>query len=150
MTDDVTPLFTDLVLEVFQFNGRLLAVGDRLSAPVGLTSARWQILGALDAGPLPVSGIARTMGLTRQSVQRTVDVLMCEGLVESRPNPEHKRAYLVALSADGRRALDRVSALQRDWAAVVAEGIAPHDLSRALEVLRTLRSRLEAGEGEGP
>jgi hypothetical protein len=37
---------TDLVLEVFRLNGRLLAAGDRLSKTVGLTSARWQVLGA--------------------------------------------------------------------------------------------------------
>lgn len=150
MSRDATRLFTDLVLEVFQFNGRLLAAGDRLAAPVGLTSARWQVLGALDEGPLPVSGIARAMGLARQSVQRTVDVLMAEGLVESRPNPEHKRAYLVALTGAGRQTLGRISVVQREWAAAVADGLDPADMARALEVLRALRGRLEAGEGETP
>jgi hypothetical protein len=32
--------FTDLVLEVFRLNGRLLAAGERLTKPHGLTSAR--------------------------------------------------------------------------------------------------------------
>jgi len=39
--------FTELVLETFQFNGRLLAAGDRLAKPLGLTSSRWQVLGAI-------------------------------------------------------------------------------------------------------
>ena len=30
--------FTELILEIFQFNGRLLAAGDRLAKPLGLTS----------------------------------------------------------------------------------------------------------------
>ena len=72
---------TDLVLEVFRLNGRIIASGDALVARIGLTSARWQVLGAiaLQAGPAPVVRIADAMGLTRQSVQRTVDALAEEG-----------------------------------------------------------------------
>jgi DNA-binding MarR family transcriptional regulator len=66
---------TELMLEVFRLNGRLLTAGDRLARPFGQTSARWQILGALEAEPRTVSDIARIMGLTRQSVQRTADRL---------------------------------------------------------------------------
>jgi hypothetical protein len=34
--------FTELILEVFRLNGLLLEAGDRLTHPVGLSSARWQ------------------------------------------------------------------------------------------------------------
>ncbi|MEM7211572.1 MAG: MarR family transcriptional regulator, partial [Pseudomonadota bacterium] len=37
---------TALILDVFRLNGRLLLAGDRLVSELGLTSARWQILGA--------------------------------------------------------------------------------------------------------
>ena len=40
---------TDLVLDVFRLSNQLIAAGDRLVAPLGLTSARWQILGAIVA-----------------------------------------------------------------------------------------------------
>ena len=61
---------TDLVLEIFRLNGCLIASGDALVAKIGLTSARWQVLGAIamQAGPAPVVRIADAMGLTRQSV----------------------------------------------------------------------------------
>jgi len=54
---------TDLVLEVFRLNGRLIMAGDALVARIGLTSARWQVLGAiaLDTGPAPVVRIADAM-----------------------------------------------------------------------------------------
>jgi hypothetical protein len=61
---------TDLVLEVFRLNGRLLAAGDRMTRPSGQTSARWQVLGAINPEPRTVAQIARVMGLARQSVQR--------------------------------------------------------------------------------
>jgi hypothetical protein len=38
---------TGLILEVFRFNGRLLVAGDRLVSDLGLTSARWQAMGAI-------------------------------------------------------------------------------------------------------
>lgn len=147
--DPLAAAFTDLVLETFRFNGRLLAAGDRLAAPVGLTSARWQVLGAIEAEPLPVSDIARAMGLTRQSVQRTVDVLAAEGVVTFADNPRHRRAKLVRPSPSGRAMLEKVGVLQKAWAREIAEGMDEAALRAALAVLGELRCRLDrAEEGE--
>ncbi len=38
---------TDMILTMFRVNNLALTSGDRLVAPLGLTSARWQILGAI-------------------------------------------------------------------------------------------------------
>ncbi|MGD0850664.1 MarR family winged helix-turn-helix transcriptional regulator, partial [Bradyrhizobium sp.] len=94
---------TDLVLEIFRLNGLLIASGDALVADIGLTSARWQVVGAiaLQQGRAPVAHIANAMGLTRQSVQRIADELARAGIVEFRDNPHHKRARLVTLTAKG-------------------------------------------------
>ena len=80
---------TGLVIEVFRVNGDLLATGDAMVHDLGLTSARWQVLGAiaLSPVPLPVAHIARNMGLTRQAVQRNVDDMRADGLVRLEPNP---------------------------------------------------------------
>ncbi len=138
--------FTKLILSLFRLNGVLLAEGDRLSAPEGLSSARWQVMGAIDAGPDTVSGIARRMGRTRQSVQRTVNDLLAVGAVTLRPNPHHRRARLVDLTQDGRRALDHVSARQRVWAAMTAAGMGVERLNDAVAVLDEVRHRLEGVE----
>jgi len=79
--------FTRLILEAFRFNGCLLAAGDRLTQDLGLTSARWQVLGAIDEGPLPVAQISRNMGLSRQAVQRSPTNLPLAGLSPSRTIP---------------------------------------------------------------
>jgi DNA-binding MarR family transcriptional regulator len=84
--------FTQLILETFRFNGRLLAAGDRLTKKLGLSSSLLQALGAIDEVPLPVAQIARNMGLTRQSVRRTANVLKDKGFVEFQENPNHQRA----------------------------------------------------------
>jgi DNA-binding MarR family transcriptional regulator len=142
-------VFTELVLEIFRTNGRLLATGDRLAMPVGLTSARWQVLGAIDGGPLSVAQIARDMGLTRQSVQRLANVLAAEGIVSFAGNPAHKRAKLVQLTPRGRAMLDRISCIQVDWARQMADGFARGELQSALTTLRSIRQRLEQAAAAG-
>jgi DNA-binding MarR family transcriptional regulator len=136
---------TDLVLEVFRLNGRLIAAGDALVGRIGLTSARWQVLGAiaLQAQPLPVVRIADAMGLTRQSVQRIVDALAQDGLVAFRDNPHHKRAKLVALTAKGDALFRSAMRLQKPWAARLAARLDRASLETALGVLKALRARLE-------
>jgi DNA-binding MarR family transcriptional regulator len=47
------------------------------------------------------SQIARRVGLTRQSVRRTVDLLEAEKVVERVPNPDHRAAELVRLTSRG-------------------------------------------------
>ncbi len=140
--------FTQFVLDIFRLNGLLLAEGDRLGADIGLTSARWQIMGALTDGARTVPQIAREMGLTRQGAQRTVNVLLDEDIVELRPNPDHKRAKLVQLTGEGRRRLDRVSDRQKQWANAVSESIATADLEIAVQVASALRAALARGLAE--
>jgi DNA-binding MarR family transcriptional regulator len=135
--------FTALVLEIFRLNGRLLAAGDRIGKPHGLTSARWQVLGALAGAPRTAAQIARAMGLARQSVQRLVDAMRADGVVASEVNPEHARARLVALTARGRRLYDAVMAGQVAWANATANGVAAGEIARACRTLATLRRHLE-------
>jgi len=136
---------TELILETFRCNGRLLAAGDRLVAELGLTSARWQVLGAIALSPTvePVARLARNMGLHRQGVQRIVNELEKEGLVEFRPNPHHRRANLVVLTARGKAIYEEADRLQIPWVNALSEGIASEDIALATRVLRSLRKRCE-------
>ena len=136
---------TGLILETFRFNGRLLAAGDRLTKPVGLTSSRWQVLGAIEGGPLSVAQIARRMGLARQNVQRLANALEAEGIIEYASNPDHKRAKLVCLTERGRSAMEELGGVQELWANETTAGIAAAEIEGATEVLRRLRLRLEGG-----
>ena len=133
--------FTALVLEVFRFNGRLLAAGDRLGEPLGLTSARWQVLGAVEQQPLPVAQIGRNMGLARQSVQRVADALEGDGLIQYEPNPDHRRAKLVCLTEAGRKAAKRIGNLQAEWANGISSDVSAEQISKAVAVIRKLSER---------
>src|SRR5262245_62418381 len=94
-----------LMLDLFRLTSLLLTAGDRLVSSLGLTSARWQILGAIvDAErPEPVAWLARNLGANRQNVQRIVNDLERDGLVAFETNPHHRRAQLVVLTGKGRQ-----------------------------------------------
>ena len=136
---------TDLVLAVFRLNGRLLAAGDHLVSDLGLTSARWQVLGAIAhaPSPQPVAWLARSMGLNRQGVQRIVNEMREDNLVELRPNPHHRRAHLVALTKHGESAYAAASRLQTPWANALAKGLDGEELAAASRIIKALSERLE-------
>lgn len=137
---------TELILEVFRLNGRLLSAGDRLVSGLGLTSARWQVLGAIAfaGAPQPVAHIARNMGLTRQAVQRVVNELEAEGFLTFAPNPHHQRAKLVGLSKSGATAFQAAAKRQAPWANRLAQRISAKDMRAALGVVREVSTRLDA------
>ncbi|HEV7264935.1 MAG TPA: MarR family winged helix-turn-helix transcriptional regulator [Falsiroseomonas sp.] len=150
MADSPRDLATALILETFRLNGRLLATGDRLVADLGLTSARWQVLGAvaMAAHPGPIAHVARSMGLARQNVRRIVGDLVEAGLLQLAPNPHHRRAPLVLLTEGGSAVFAAASARQAPWAEALTAGLEPDAIRTALAVARTLRERLEDPEPE--
>jgi DNA-binding MarR family transcriptional regulator len=138
---------TQLILEVFRLNGSLIAAGDRLVADLGLTSARWQVLGAIALSPTsePVARLARSMGLHRQGVQRIVNELVEEGTVTLADNPHHRRARLVRLTKKGEALYRSAERRQRPWARKLAKATGLKATVSAQVVLKAVRDRLEAG-----
>ncbi len=129
---------TDLVLEVFQLNGQFLQAGDRLTRPFGLTSARWQVMGAvyLAGQPLTVAQIGRRMGLSRQAVQRIANDLEKLGFCSFAPNPDHARAKLVLLTDKGQDTLTTLNRAQEQWVTELGKGLDEKAISNALTLLR--------------
>jgi DNA-binding MarR family transcriptional regulator len=141
-----------VVLSTFRANGLLLAAGDVLSAEDGLTSARWQVLGAIVLAdrPLTVPQIARRMGLTRQSVHPTVQRLVGAGLLELMPNADHRRSQLVRLTQAGSAKYAAIDARQAAWVNRLAAGIGRTELATAARVLDQLCRRLENNGAASP
>ena len=140
---------TGLILDLFRLNSLLLTAGDRLVARLGLTSARWQILGAIAYAerPQPVAWLARDLGANRQNVQRIVNDLHKDGLVVFETNPHHRRAQLVVLTDKGRQAFGAAMSLQVPWVNSLSDGFLVKDIEAARRVMTALRKRLE-GNGE--
>lgn len=141
-------VMTNLTLDIFRLNNLLLNAGDRLVTGLELTSARWQILGAIARAEhsQPVAWLARNMGANRQNVQRIVNDLHDQGLVLFEVNPHHRRAQLVVLTEKGRKIYDAAMGLQAPWVNNLTEGLTLRDLEVFKRVLFALRARLEASQ----
>lgn len=139
-------LVTALILDVFRLNGQLVLAGDRLVEKLGLTSARWQVLGAIANAERAesVAWHARTMGVHRQGVQRIVNDLRNEDIVEFRPNPHHKRAQLVVLTSKGQKLYLDAMSLQAPWVNSLSDGLSLKEISTAKSIIEHLKKRLEA------
>lgn len=137
-------LLTDIMLMVFRINGRLLDGGDRLGAALNLTSARWQVLGAisLSASPVTVPVIAEMMGMTRQGAQKQVNKLEDDGFIEKRTNPRHQRSPFYVLTAQGAESYARITALHTGWANALASGLTATELGATLDLLNRFDQRL--------
>ncbi|MFF5975250.1 MarR family winged helix-turn-helix transcriptional regulator [Streptomyces sp. NPDC012769] len=134
-------------LGVFRLGGQFLAVSERLAGPAGLTAARWQVLGAVLREPLPVAGIARVMGITRQSVQRVADLLVRDGLAVYEPNPAHRRAKLLAPTEAGRAAIGRIDPGHAELAARLMRELGGQDaFDETVRVLERLSEAMDALE----
>jgi DNA-binding MarR family transcriptional regulator len=96
----------------------------------------------MSPSPQTVADIARSMGLTRQSVQRIANDLMHSGLLDRVENPRHVRAPLMRLTARGNEAYDAAAVRQVPWAEQLAHDIPIGNIQTAVSVLRELTDRL--------
>ncbi|WP_327094268.1 MarR family transcriptional regulator [Nocardia vinacea] len=135
-------LFATAAITSFQLNGQFLTIAEELAAPAGITAAWWQVLGAVLREPLPVAGIARAMGITRQSVQRIADLLVDKGLAEFQPNPAHRRAKLVAVTDTGREAIKRINPQHAVMAKRLAAKLGPDQLALTAHLMTQLSTAL--------
>jgi DNA-binding MarR family transcriptional regulator len=139
-----------IVADIYELAGRLRARGEHIAAAIGQTQARWQVLSAASGEPaLSVPQIARRLGLSRQAIQRTADLLVGEGFAAYADNPDHKASPHLVLTKAGRGALTRLTRHARAGNEALAAHLSSTDLAALRRDLRTLLEATKAStEGE--
>lgn len=135
----------ELILGLFRANNLLLGWGDKLVADLGLTSARWQLLGAIAFAdhPQPVAWLARDLGASRQNIQRIVNDLVRDGFVALEPNPHHKRAHLVVMCPKGKRAYEQAVQRYENQISALFDGVSGRQAKAAIETIIGIRANLQ-------
>lgn len=112
--------------------------------PLGLTFARYQVLGMLRwSGPMTLGAVGRSLWITPATVTSAIDRLENAELCRRVAHPTDARATLVEITAKGRKRFDRaVTRLNDDLFATT--GL---DLGE-LEQLVALIGKLRAVEGD--
>ncbi|WEO92938.1 MarR family transcriptional regulator [Streptomyces sp. FXJ1.172] len=89
-------------------------------------------------GPMTVPQMGRAQALSRQFVQRMVNDATAHGLVESAPNPAHKRSSLIRLTEQGQVAITTVIDRERAVLRQVGGDLTDAEVDACLRVLSRL------------
>ena len=136
-------LLSGLAKTVLRLNGQFVAIGEELARPAGLTASWWLVLGSVLSAPRSVAEIARDVGVTRQSVQRTADILVARDLAVYRPNPAHRRAKLLAPTDRARNAIRAIAPGHRAYAELLAAEIGVEEAERVYAALLRLSESVD-------
>ncbi len=132
--------------ELIRLNGRLKSLFHAPRREAGLGDSELGVLNAVVEAEHPptVPQIGRSFGQPRQLVQRAANSLIDMGLLETMPNPDHKRAVLLRATERGvalKREIDRVADAR---AADLAGGMDAGAIREATQALGAIRRQLEA------
>jgi DNA-binding MarR family transcriptional regulator len=132
-----------LIGEILRTGARLTVSRNALLAGFGMTSARLRLLKMIHQLPvaMPVAGLARAMGVSRQAVQQTVRDLESAGVVELTGNLRNQRAPLVVLSPVGGMQLESLLRVEQRWIADLARGFDALTCAQTCWLLRLVRER---------
>lgn len=144
MHNTPTDLLTEVMLLVFKLNGQLARQGDQKVTHLGLTSARWQALGALALSPVPrtTPQLAQKMNVSRQGAQKQLNLLLEERLVATEANPRNVRSPFYQLTEKGRGLYAQTEEIQRHWSTELTRSLDAEQLDRTRRLLKKLSREL--------
>ncbi|MEZ5709920.1 MAG: helix-turn-helix domain-containing protein [Blastomonas sp.] len=140
-----------LIDQLSRLQGRLRGLFAGLDSAAGLSRMEMTVLTAVaEAERAPtVPQIGRSLGHPRQVVQRAANTLIEAGLIDTRDNPDHKRAMLL-VATDRGRAMKQAANAQ---AAEIAQGVMPWldagEVREAARLLERIRKGLDAHRRDG-
>ncbi|MEW2136284.1 MarR family transcriptional regulator [Streptomyces sp. NPDC005409] len=134
---------TDRLTEVFDLVGPLYRRTQRTVeqdvSVEGLSVGVRAVLNLLrQYGPMTTPQMGRAQALSRQFVQRMVNDAAARGLVESAPNPAHKRSSLIRLTEQGQTVITAVIDREREVLRQVGGDLADAEVDTCLRVLSRL------------
>jgi DNA-binding MarR family transcriptional regulator len=134
-----------LVSAVIRLARQLTDASDRLHHARGVNGSMRGVLLCLEAnGPMSVSRIAETCGVSRQFQHRLVQSLRAGDWVTLTANPRHKRSDLVDMTDKGRAEIKQIKAIESPAKQQLFSGLSNGDVQSAATLLNELTARLEA------
>jgi len=132
--------------ELIRLNGRMKALFAGARRSEGLGDSELSVLNAVVEADRPptVPQIGRSFGQPRQIVQRAANSLMAAGLIETVPNPDHKRAVLLRATEQGLAMKRGMDARADEVADSIAAELDADAVRAATLALRAVRKQLEA------
>ncbi len=113
-----------------------------------ITLPRFDLLAQLERNPggLKMGELSRRLMVTSGSITGLTDQLAAEGLVERTPIPADRRAFLVRLTAKGKRTFDVMAAEHEGWIVDMFAGLTEGERGELHALLGRLKTTLHAAD----
>jgi DNA-binding MarR family transcriptional regulator len=123
----------------------------RLRDTFHVTLPRFDLMAQLDKNPggMTLGELSSRMMVSNGNVTGLVERLLAQGLLDRRPSPSDRRAQLVSLSSEGRRAFRAMARTHENWIAEIFAGLSPGDIDDMMRLLgktKASTARMVAGK----
>ncbi len=123
-------------------------VDDAMSAE-GLSLARAKVLARLyENGPMNQASIASCLGLAPRSITDTVDSLERDELANRQSDPKDRRAWIVAITPAGRKALADAMVARTKALGQIFDSLDGRQRAELAALLRTIHTAVTATPGD--
>ena len=122
----------------------------RLRDHFDVTLPRFDLLAQLDKAPngMTLGELSQRMMVSNGNVTGLAERLVEQGLLDRRPSPNDRRAQIVSLTAEGRRAFRAMARTHEDWIAEIFAGLGHDDVEKLMDLLaKTKASARKAVKG---
>ncbi len=139
--DYLTEEIADQLLRLLPMHHQKLFKGV-LGIP-GMKMAGYRVLITLaNCGPVPISGIAKGLYISKPYMTRLVDMLIADGLVERQPDVTDRRIVNIVITPRGKERIHEMGTYFRGDIISALSGLETQDLVRMNECLANLHRML--------
>jgi len=109
----------------------------RLRDAFDVTLPRFDLMAQLDKAPsgMTLGELSQRMMVSNGNVTGLAERLVEQGLLDRRASPTDRRAQIVNLTAEGRRAFRAMARTHEDWIAGIFSGLSADDIETLMELL---------------
>ncbi|MBI5898907.1 MAG: MarR family transcriptional regulator [Rhodocyclales bacterium] len=114
----------------------------RLRSDFDITLPRFDLMSQLERSPqgLKMGELSKRMMVTGGNVTGITDQLVREGLVVREDSPKDRRAYIVKLTAEGRKSFRRMAEAHEEWMVGLFSGMDETQRDELYDLLAALKT----------
>lgn len=119
----------------------------RLRETFDVTLPRFDLLAQLDKTPagMTLGELSQRMMVSNGNVTGLVERLVADGLIDRRPSPSDRRAQMVSLTGEGRRAFRAMARAHENWIAKFFSELNREDIDVLMRCLAKTKTSVRAG-----
>ena len=125
----------------------------RLRDNFEVTLPRFDLMAQLDKTPggMTLGQLSSRMMVSNGNVTGLAERLVAQGLLDRKPSPSDRRAQIVSLTAEGRRAFRTMARAHETWIAELFAGLDTSEIDELMRLLAKAKASARAGfDGDTP